>query len=435
MKNRASAGALLVLLLGGCAVGPEFKHPGALRDMATSLPMNMAAPSAPPSATSDTGEAAELQMGQAATQEWRSLGSPRLDALIEKALQHSPTLAAAKAMLRQADELRSAQAGATDYPQVDASVGAQRQQMSPAAQGQAGEAREFGLYHANVGLHYRLDLAGGNRRALEAWAARTDYRRHELNAARLTLAANLAMTAITRARLAGQLVWTQAIIDGEDEQIKVVQARVRLGQAAPDEILIWQTRVEQRRAGVPVLMQQIEQSEHLLATLSGQVPGVAVIPDFTLSEFRLPVHLPVVLPSERVRRRPDIQAAEALLHAANADHGVAVAKRYPQINLSASLGSQALTSGVLFGGGTSVWNVLGQLTQPLFNPGLAAEERASLAALDAASANYQRVVLEALRSVADTLRALEHDAQSLASLAVLDASAQSLVASAERQYA
>lgn len=420
-------------LLASCAAGPDFKRPAppeASDYTSTPLPGQTAA------AVMTLGDAQQFQMGKDVNaQWWRSLGAPRLDALIEKAFQSSPTLASAKATLRQAQELHSAQAGATLYPQIDAGIGAQRQQINPSALGQSGGAREFSLYNASVGVHYRLDLAGGNRRALEALAARTDYRRHELDGARLTLAANITTTAITRARLAGQIVSTQAMIDAQDEQTKVARERVRLGQAAPDELLSLQTQVEQTRAGLPLLRKQLAQSEHLLATLSGQAPGTAEIPDFTLGEFKLPVELPVVLPSELVRRRPDIQAAEALLHAANADYGVAVARLYPQINLSASLGSQALTTGALFGGGSAVWNVLGQLTQPLFNQGLPAEKRASLAALDAASANYQGVVLNALRNVADTLRALDHDAQSLASLAAADSSAQSAVESVERQYA
>ena len=136
-----------------------------------------------------------------------------------------------------------------------------------------------------------------------------------------------------------------------------------------------------------------------------------------------------------MRRRPDIQAAEALLQAANADYGVAVAKLYPQLSISANLGSQALSAGALFGGGSAVWGLIGQLTQPLFNPGLPAEKRASLAALDAAAAHYQSVVLEALRNVADVLRALDNDAQTLAALASADTAAQGSLASMQRQYA
>ena len=141
------------------------------------------------------------------------------------------------------------------------------------------------------------------------------------------------------------------------------------------------------------------------------------------------------MPSRLARRRPDIQAAEALLHAANAEYGVAVAKLYPQLNLSANLGSQALSTGALFGSGSAVWSFIGQLTQPLFNAGLPAEKRAALAAFDAAVANYQSVVLESLRNVADVLTALDNDAQSLAALAVADAAAQESVESMQRQYA
>lgn len=433
LSARAFSSLMLAGLITGCAVGPDFTRPEP-----PEVSRYTVAPLSEQTASAKTplGGAQQFRLGEDVdAQWWKKLGSPQLDVLIEKAFESSPNLAAARATLRQAQELHSAQAGATLYPQVDAGLGAQRQQMSPSALGQTGDAREFSLYNASVGVHYRLDLAGGNRRALEALAARTDYSRYELDGARLTLAANITTTAILRARLAAQISATQAMIDAQEEQITVTRARVRLGQAAPDELLSLQTQAEQTRAGLPLLRKQLDQSEHLLATLSGQAPGSAEVPGFTLDEFKLPVDLPVVLPSELVRRRPDIQAAEALLHAANADYGVAVAKLYPQISLSANLGSQALTTGALFGGGTAVWSVLGQLTQPLFNPGLSAEKRASLAALDAAAAKYQGVVLDALRNVADTLRALDHDAQSLASLAAADTYAQSSLESVKRQYA
>jgi len=193
-------------------------------------------------------------------------------------------------------------------------------------------------------------------------------------------------------------------------------------------------QVEQTRAELPALRKQLQQSKHLLAVLAGRAPGASAGPSFTLTDFTLPAKLPLVVPSELVRRRPDIQAAEALLHAANAEYGVAVAKLYPQITLSGSLGSQALTAGALFGSGSAVWSLIGQLTQPLFNPGLPAEKRAALAAFDAAAANYQGVVLEALRNIADTLRAIENDARGLAALAAADTAARQSLQSVERQY-
>lgn len=136
-----------------------------------------------------------------------------------------------------------------------------------------------------------------------------------------------------------------------------------------------------------------------------------------------------------MRQRPDIQAAEALVRVASAEHGVAVARMYPQVRLSASLGSQALTTGALFGGGSAVWGLIAQLTQPLFDPALPAQQRAALAGLDAAAAQYQGVVLDALRSVADALRATESDAQVLATLERADAAAQASLQTTQRQLA
>lgn len=188
------------------------------------------------------------------------------------------------------------------------------------------------------------------------------------------------------------------------------------------------------RAGIPLLRNQLQQSEHLLAVLAGRPPGAGGLPSFSLQEFTLPAVLPLTVPSQLVRMRPDIQAAEALLHAANAEYGVAVANLYPQLNLSANLGSQALTTGALFGSGSAIWSLVAQLTQPLFNPGLPAEKRAALAAFYAAAAHYQGVVLESLRNVADVLRALENDARRLAALSAADAAAQGSLELMQRKY-
>src|SRR5574337_2089814 len=380
----------LAMGIAGCTAGPDFRRPDA-PDVADYTPTPVARQTE--SAPTKLGEAQQFVIGMAMDiRRWGSLKSARLDALIEQALRASPTLAAAKATLRQAQEIYSAQAGATLYPQVEGGIGAQRQGLSPSVLGQTGDAREFSLYNASVGVHYNLDLAGGNRRTLESLAARADRRGYELEAARLSLAGNIATAAITRARLAEQIDATAAILRGQEEQVQLARERVRLGQAAPDEILALRTQAEQTRAQLPTLRKQMQQTEHLLAVLAGQAPGAGGIPDFTLADFSLPAELPLVVPSDLVRRRPDIQAAEALLHAANADYGVAVAKLYPQLNLSASLGSQALTTGALFGGGSAVWSLVAQLTQPLFNPGLPAEKRAALAAANEAAEGSLRSV-------------------------------------------
>lgn len=424
--------SVVVWLLVGCAVGPDFKRPAMpdLKDYtATPLPEQTA------SAPTTYGESQRfVEGGWVNPQWWDELGSLKLNVLIDEALQANHTLAGAQATLRQAHEVYAAQAGSTLYPQVDANLGSQRQRINPSALGQAGDAREFSLYNTSVGVHYKFDLAGGNRRALEALGANIEYHRYQLAGARLTLAANIVTSAVTQARLAAQIEATEAILHSQEEQLGVTRERVRLGQAASDDELALQIQVEQTRASIPLLRNKLQQKEHLLAVLAGRAPGEGGLPAFSLQEFTLPVDLPLVVPSELVRTRPDIKAAEALLHRANAEYGVAIAKLYPQLNLSANLGSQALTTGALFGSDSAIWSLVGQLTQPLFNPGLPAEKRAALAAFDAAAANYQNVVLESLRNVADVLRALENDAQRLTALSAADVAAQGSLESMQRKY-
>lgn len=430
---RVLAPLMLAGSLAGCAVGPGFRRPSA---PAVATYSTEPFPERTASAPGARGESQRMvERMNVDAQWWRAFGVPALDTLIAESLLASPTLAAADATMRQAQEMYSAQSGSSRYPTVDATLGAQQQRFNPGALGQVGAPREFGLLNASVGMRYKLDLAGGTRRSLEALAARAEYRRHQLEGARLTLAANIASTAIAQARLAAQVQGLEAVLRDDDELLALSRERVRLGAASPDEVLLRQLQAELNRAGVPAQRKLEQQNAHLLAVLAGRAPGASGMPRFILEAFELPGDLPLVIPSELVRRRPDIQAAEALLHAANAEYGVAVSKLYPQINLSATLGSQALSSGTLFGSGSAVWLLLGQLTQPLLNPGLPAEKRAALAAFDAAAANYQGVVLDALRNVADVLRALDNDARTFAALATADVAAQGALESVRRQFA
>lgn len=425
--------AAAAALLAGCAVGPDFRTPPA---PAASGYLASPAPERTASAQAALGEAQRFAPAAPIdAQWWRELGSARLDALIDEALKASPTLEAAQAALRQAREMLDARAGATQYPQASGRLGAQRQRSNGAALGQSGVERTFELYNASVAVSYEFDLAGGNRRALEALAAQVDHQRFQLEAARLALAGNLATAAIAQAQLAAQLAASEAIAGAQQEQAEITRQRVALGAAARDELLALQTQLGQSRAATSDLRKRLDQAGHLLAVLAGRSPADAAVPRFALAEFTLPRELPLRLPSELARRRPDIRASEALLHAANAQHGAAIAKLYPQVTLSATTGSQALTAAGLFGGGSLIWSLAGQVAQPLFNPGLRAEARAAEAGFDAAEANYRQTVLQALRNVADVLRALEHDAETLAAQAAADASASEALSSVGSRHA
>ncbi|MCK9364184.1 MAG: efflux transporter outer membrane subunit [Syntrophales bacterium] len=428
--------ACLVLcagILAGCVVGPDFQRPEpppVSGYTATALPVQTA------SAPGSLGDAQRFVAGGAIPAAWwQELGSEKLNELVQQALQSSPTLEAAKATLRQAQRTYEAQAGSSLYPQATGKLGGQRQNINNAPSGQEGGERTFDLYNTSVGVSYNLDLFGGNRRALEALAAQADYQRYQLEGARLTLAANVVTTVILQAQLAVQIQASETILTTQEAQLALTRRRLALGAASQNDVLPLQIQLEQIRAGIPPLRNRLEQTNHLLAMLIGRPPGSTAMPQFALADFILPTELPLRVPSELARRRPDIQASEALLHAANAQYGVAVSKQYPRITLSADLGFQALTAASLFGSGSLVWGLAGQLAQPLFNGGLRAEVRAAESGFDAVAANYRQTVLQALRNVADVLRALDNDAQTLAAQAAADASAQESLQLMRKQYA
>jgi NodT family efflux transporter outer membrane factor (OMF) lipoprotein len=418
--------AIMLAMLTGCAMGPDFVRPA---------PPAVAVYTVTPSVLPESRQTQQVeQVSEIGSQWWQQLGSARLNSLIDDALRSSPTLAAAEAKLRQSQELYGARAGSTLYPQLNANLGSQRQRFSPSSSGLTGDSRDFSLYNASLGVRYNFDMAGSNRRALEALAAQSDYQFYQLEGARLTVVGSIVATAITQAKLAQQVHLSQTILGDQEQQLDLTRSRVRLGQAAADEELSLQTQVEQTRAAIYLLSKQHQQSANLLAVLAGFAPGAEGLPAFRLQDFTLPAALPLLVPSALVHARPDILAAEAVMCAANAEYGVAVANLYPKLNLSADLGSQALTTGAMFGSGATVWSLVGQLTQPLFNPGLPAEKRAALAGFEAAAAQYQTVVLEALRNVADVLQALESDGARLTALTTADAAAKGYLESVQEKY-
>lgn len=143
--------------------------------------------------------------------------------------------------------------------------------------GQSGGPREFSLFNAGLGVRYTFDLAGGNRRTLEALAAKSEYQRFELSGARLTLASNIILTAINQGSLSRQMETVKKISLSQEEQLTLIQKRIQLGQAEPDNELILQTQLEETRAFLPYLRTQYQQTEHLLAVLTARAPIAIMI--------------------------------------------------------------------------------------------------------------------------------------------------------------
>jgi NodT family efflux transporter outer membrane factor (OMF) lipoprotein len=431
--RRISLALLTAAAVSACAVGPDFHAPP---PPATSHYTRAPEPTGTVSAPGASGTAQTFGTERDIPADWWTLfHSKPLDELVRQALADSPTVQAAQATLLTAAETYKAQRGGLLLPAVDATASATRQREPGAAFGQPGSAFLFNLFDASVGVTYRLDLFGASRRQVEALLAQADYQRWQLEAARLTLADNVVTTAVNIASLHAQVGALTDIVTSERDQLKVVQRQFDAGAASRSDLLAQQTQVADNEAQLPALEKQLAQAQHRLAVLAGRTPDDATVPDFTIDQLTLPPELPLSVPAKLVRQRPDVQAAEALLHVSTAQLGVATANLYPQLNLTGSIGSQTVTASDLFKTGTAAWNVGGTLTQPLFHGGeLMGRKRAARADLDRATAGYRQAVLAALQDVADTLRALEADARTLQADLITETDAQDTLNMTKLQY-
>lgn len=404
--------------LTGCTVGPDYLAP-VPPDVRryTSGPMPAKTCSAPVKG----GISQCLVHGKEIPGLWWGLfQSKALDRLIRLALKDNPTAAAAQATLRQAQENLRAQYGAGRFPSADMNLSANREKFSGAAFGQSGSGSTvFSLYNASVKVSYLLDIFGGVTRELEALQSQVDYQRFQLEGTYLTLSANVVTTVVQEASLRARIKATREILSEEKKLYDLVQTQFQLGSASRANVLAQYAQLSQTRATLPPLEKQLYQTRNLLAVLVGKFPDeIDSLPKFDLQALELPRELPLSLPSALARQRPDVRAAEALLHAASAQVGVATANLFPQITLTGAYGPTSTSLGDLFHSDSVVWNLGAGLLQPLFHGGeLSAKRRAAVAAYDQAMANYRETVLQAFRNVADALRALEADAQALAAQA------------------
>ncbi len=412
--------ATLALALAGCAVGPDFRAPSAPTGEAViALPAQTVAADVP------TGDAQRFLAGQPVPgQWWHTFGNAELDRRVERALANSPTVASAQTALRQARAGVDAARGSL-FPSLDLGAGATRQ--NGVAAGSPGVS-PFTVHNASVSVGYTLDLFGGVRRGIEAQAALADLAAVQLEGTYLSLAANVATASFLEASLREQIAATEEIVAVYRQQADLIGKQNEIGTKSQADVLLAQSQVATASAQLPALRKALAQTQTQLAVYLGTLPDAADLAALDLDDVDLPQDIPVSLPSTIVRERPDIRIAEARLHQASAEVGIATANLFPAITLSGSYGSQAAASGDLFGSGTEAWSLGLNLLQPIFRGGsLRAQKRAAEAGLDQASADYRTTVLTAFQNVADSLRALEYDAEGLAAqAAAVDATASSL---------
>ncbi|WP_199536077.1 efflux transporter outer membrane subunit [Dyella solisilvae] len=395
----------------GCAVGPDYQRP------ATPAPTQYTRDAMPATLGADTHSPQQLASGQAIARTWWEVfGSDALNDRVKRALAHNPDLDAAEAALRQASENVAAQR-ASFFPSAQVSYSPSRQRdavgtLSPALNSGA---PYYTLHTAQLNISYAPDVFGLNRRTVESLQAQADNQRYELEAARLTLASNVVNAAIQEASLRAQIEATEAVIAAETHALTILHDQHRLGYASAMDVAAQETTLAQARQALPGLQKQLQQNRDLLAVLCGDTPDQAGAPEFELENLTLPVTLPLNLPSQLVDQRPDVRAAEANVHAASAEVGVALANRLPQFTLSGAYGGSSTSFSRMFTDDNIFWALAGSVTQTVFDFGaLKHKQRAAEAALQQSAAQYRSVVLGAFQNVADTLYAIDSDARALA---------------------
>ena len=359
---------LLNASLASCMVGPNFHQPPAPQTT-TYNESKLSSKTVSTRGVGTSGKAQIYVASQDIPAEWWALfHSPEINALVQTGITNSPNMAAAYAALRQAQENVNVQVGNSLFPAFGATTSGERQLFSSAGFGNVFPPSIFNLFNTSVNVSYTFDVFGGARRQIESLVAQVDYQQFQLIAAYLSMTSNIVTTAVTIASLQAQIQATHELIAVEQGQLDILNKQYHLGGISLENVMTQQTLVAQARASLPPLEKNLSQNRHSLSVLVGAYPNGS-LPEIKLSALRLPIRLPVTLPSNMVRQRPDVRASEALLHAASAQIGVATANLLPKFTLSGAYGWQAVTSAALFGTNTNVWNIAGSITQPLFHGG------------------------------------------------------------------
>jgi NodT family efflux transporter outer membrane factor (OMF) lipoprotein len=423
-----------VALVAGCTVGPDFTRPDKPKEQGYT-PESLAPQTA--SAPDVHGGAVQsFEPGRDIPGDWWTLfGSEELTALVREALSANPDLDAAQATLRQANETLYAQQGGL-FPSLAANGSGTQQQSNGAALGSSSVGQvQYGVVSASLSVAYSPDIFGGVRRQVESQAAQVDVQRFALEATYLTLSSNVVVAAVNLASLRAQIAATEQVIRLQSDAINLVQTQVNLGGASMADLLAQQANLRATQATLPPLQKQLAIQRNQLMTLLGKPPTFDAGQELQLASFHLPEQVPLSLPSQLVEQRPDVRSAEAQLHVASANIGVAVAAELPQFNITAGIGYTAAGLASLITPASLVWNLGLAVAQPLFNGGkLDHQRKAAEAAYDAAAAKYRSTVLSAFQDVANALRSMQADADLLKATVESEQTAGASLAIVQQQY-
>ena len=397
-----------LLLLSGCTVGPDFVRPKI-------PPVDHYNHGQDPAETVPTeGQSQRFEQGVGPVANWWKLfNSKQLDAAVAEGLTNNPSLEAAQANLRQSNDNLQAGYGIF-YPQISADFSPTRQKYSPARIGSSAPGSIFNLVTLSASISYPLDLFGAEHRAIENLQSQVDLQRSTVLGTYLALSGNIVNTTIAMAAYQDEIKYTEQLIALLKDQIAITEKQTEAGVVSYEAVLSLRSQLASLEATLPPLRQRVNQSEHLLATLAGHAPSEWTPAEVSMAELSLPSKLPLSLPSELLRQRPDILVAEAQLHSASANIGVATAAQFPSFTLNGTFGQNASSMNGLFGSNANFWSLGADLATPLFNGGtLSSRKQAAVDAYQQSQALYRQTVLAAFAQVADAVRALEHDAETM----------------------
>jgi NodT family efflux transporter outer membrane factor (OMF) lipoprotein len=399
---RRAALALTCALGAGCAVGPNFHRPEAPSDKGYTSQATVK------SATAEGKTQQFVEGAPIAGDWWKTLRCPQLDAIVAEALANNPGLDSARATLRRNQHSLSAGYGVF-FPQVNAQAGASRQLYNPAPGGTLIPSSTYNLFTLSGTVSYTIDIWGGERRQVEMLGAAVDAQKYALAGAYVMLTANVVDAVVAQAAYRAEIDATKAVLDVLREQVRLGKIQATAGTVPYSTVLSLQSQLASTEGLLPPLEDKIDQAADLLAALTGMTPASWKIPTLALSDFHLPEDLPLSVPSQLVRQRADVLIAEAELHAANANIGVATAAMLPNLTLTGGYGVNGTSNG-----SGIFWSAGAGVLAPIFHGGSLNEQRkAAVEARNAAAADYRTTVLSAFEQVADTLRGLSHDADAV----------------------
>ena len=422
MSGRALP-ALCSILLAGCTVGPNYARPDA------PVPPAFAEPHAA-AATTD----AELASW------WSAFGDPELDKLVNRALAQNLDIESATARIREA-RANERVAGAAALPEVGATGSVTRQRISehaiPAPPGGgnpgggnsggfAAPGSEFTTWRAGFDASWEIDLFGKTRRSVEAAGARTGAAIWNRRDVQLTAAAEVAGAYFRLRTLQQEIGVAEAEVARQERALEIVSARVRGGLVTGQDLEQQKSQLASAKATIPPLHAEADAQIHALGVLTGDPPE-ALIAELSPAGASppSPSQVPAGLPSDLLRRRPDIRAAERNLAAATADIGVATADLYPSFSLTAAPALVSTALGSLLEWGSRAFTAGASVNWPLFNGG---RTRATIEVRNAqqeqALIAYRKTILTALQDVEDALSEVDNDRHQAASLEESLSSAQ-----------